>query len=39
MIVLAGMGEFRFVGGVHTDLNREPFLTFDYNTVRGATVG
>lgn len=31
------MGIFKFVGGVHTDLNYPPFLSIDYSTTEGGT--
>lgn len=29
-----GMGNFRFIGKVHHDLSRKPFMMMDYSTVR-----
>ena len=31
------MGYFRFVGGVHSDLSRKPFMVMNYNTCEGGT--
>ncbi|CAH0051114.1 unnamed protein product [Clonostachys solani] len=31
------MGNFRFVGGVHNDLQRKPFMVMNYNTTEGGT--
>jgi 2-polyprenyl-6-methoxyphenol hydroxylase-like FAD-dependent oxidoreductase len=30
-------GLFKFIGGVHTDLSRKPFMAMDYNTTEGGT--
>jgi hypothetical protein len=27
------MGEFKFISGIHNDLDRKPFMVMDYNTV------
>jgi hypothetical protein len=31
---MVGMGEFKFISGVHSELDRKPFMVMDYNTVR-----
>ncbi|KAG9194976.1 hypothetical protein G6011_00096 [Alternaria panax] len=31
------MGEFKFIGGVHKDLYKKPFMVMDYNTTEGGT--
>ncbi|KAH8884980.1 FAD/NAD(P)-binding domain-containing protein [Thozetella sp. PMI_491] len=31
------MGVFNFVGGIHQDLRKKPFLRMDYNTTEGGT--
>ncbi|OAQ82124.1 monooxygenase [Purpureocillium lilacinum] len=31
------MGTFRFVGGVHSNLSRKPFMAMDYSTTEGGT--
>ncbi|KAI3572670.1 hypothetical protein IWW34DRAFT_636854 [Fusarium oxysporum f. sp. albedinis] len=31
------MGNFKFIGKAHSDLNREPFLAMDYSTTEGGT--
>ncbi|CAG9942525.1 unnamed protein product [Clonostachys rosea f. rosea IK726] len=31
------VGNFRFVGGVHNDLQRKPFMVMNYNTTEGGT--
>lgn len=30
-------GLFKFIGGVHKDLSRKPFMVMDYNTTEGGT--
>lgn len=30
-----GMGNFKFIGKEHHDLNKKPFMMMDYSTVRG----
>lgn len=32
-----GMDKFYFIGGVHSDLSRKPFMAMDYSTTEGGT--